>query len=298
MKKTQILMIKDKNILNDLYRNHLLKLLNKEFIKVFSFGLFDKKSSLIILILKILNPKVIVVSSNLKSNFFSLFFFWKKGILILNGMGRYRKKNLLRLILLTLFKLNWKKVYIVQSYADYRFLKLYSQNKYYWVPGSGGTEKKIGNKNNFIFIQRDNKILTVYKSICEFLDIAKNIDASIVGCNNKKNLEVLFKGYKVNFINYKKSKDIFLEGKSFVQPSGYGEGFPHSLSDAIVSGLDIYINNKEYLRYGLYILGGKKKKFSKNWSILTNTSQVSKQISSNVITNKYFNIINEYANVN
>ncbi len=298
MKKTQILMINDKKILNDLYRDHLLKLLNKKFIKVFSFGLFDKKSSLIILILKILNPKTVVVSSNLRSNFFSLFFFWKKGILILNGMGRYRSKNILRLILLILFKLNWKKEYIVQSYADYRFFKLYSKKKYYWIPGSGGTEKKIGNKNNFLLIQRDNKILTVFNSICEFLDIAKNINVTIVGCNNIKKLEFLFRGYKLNFVNYIKSKDIFLEGKNFVQPSGYGEGFPHSLSDAIVSGLDIYINNKEYLRYGLYILGGKKKKFSKNWSILMNTSQVSKQISSNVITNKYFNVINEYTDIN
>ena len=45
MKKIQILMINDRAELNNLYRTNLLDLLKKEFIKVYSYGLFDKKKA-------------------------------------------------------------------------------------------------------------------------------------------------------------------------------------------------------------------------------------------------------------
>ena len=186
MKKIQILMINDRAELNNLYRTNLLDLLKKEFIKVYSYGLFDEKKSILFMLLKIINPKVITISSNLKSNIFSLIFFWKRGVIILNGMGRYRGKIFLRIILLILFKLNWRKLFVIQSYTDFRYFRLKCKKNFFWIPGSGGTKKKSGLKKNFLLIQRDDKIQNVYISIIKFLKHLKNRTVFLIGCNDKK----------------------------------------------------------------------------------------------------------------
>lgn len=293
MKKIQILMINDRVELNYLYRNNILDLLKKEFIKVYSCGLFDKKKNILFMVLKILNPKVITVSSNLKSNIFSLIFFWKRGTIILNGMGRYRHKIFLRTILLILFKLNWKKLFIIQSYADFRFFKRRFKKNFFWIPGSGGTKKKRGLKKNFLLIQRDDKIRNIFLSVNEFLKNLKSPSFFLIGCknDNKKKIKLLFKKYKINFIKRQNPKNIFLKGGSFIQPTGYGEGFPHSLADAIVSNLDIYIHNKEFLRYGLHKLGGKKIFFSNNWSKLINREKIADEVNLNKVNKKYISLI-------
>ena len=199
MKKIQILMINDRAELNNLYRANLLDLLKKEFIKVYSYGLFDEKKSILFILLKIINPKVITISSNLKSNIFSLIFFWKRGVIILNGMGRYRHKIFLRTILLILFKLNWKKLFIIQSYADFRFFKRKFKKNFFWIPGSGGTKKKRGLKKNFLIIQRDDKIQNVYLSVNEFLKNLKINSFFLIGCKNKnkKKLNYYLKNTKL-----------------------------------------------------------------------------------------------------
>ena len=293
MKKIQILMINDRAELNNLYRTNLLDLLKKEFIKVYSCGLFDKKKSILFMLLKIINPKVITISSNLKSNIFSLIFFWKRGVIILNGMGRYRHKIFLRTILLILFKLNWKKLFIIQSYADFRYFRFKCKKNFFWIPGSGGTKKKIGLKKNFLLIQRDDKIRNIYLSVNEFLKNLKSHSFFLIGCTNKnkKKIKLLFKKYKINFIEKQHPKNIFLEGGSFIQPTGYGEGFPHSLADAIMSDLDIYIHNKEFLRFGLHKLGGKKNFFSNNWSRLIGTEKIVNEVNLNKVNKKYIFLI-------
>ena len=293
MKNIQVLMINDKTILNDLYRGSLISLLKKKFSIVHSCGLFDSKKIKIFILFKILHPKVIVISSNLRSNIFSLLFFWKKGAVILNGLGTYRKTKLLRVVLLVLFSLNWKKTILIQSYADYRFFRIKSKKKYFWIPGSGGYTLKSGPKENFILISRDKKIQRVFKSTCEFLKIMKNRRITVVGCNDKKKLKHLFKDYKINIVDYQHYKNIFLEGGGFVQPSGHGEGFPQSLAHAIVSGLDIYIDTKEFLRYGLRSLGGEKIFISSNWCRLSGLTKIAKIINDKEIAKKYFDIISK-----
>ena len=292
MKNNEILIINDKVALNDLYRRSLINLLKNKFSIIHSCGIFDIKDFFFILF-KILDPNIIIISSNLRSNIFSMFFFWKKGAVILNGMGTYRGTKLLRIILLKLFSLNWKKIIIIQSYADYRYFRIKSKKNYFWVPGSGGINIKSGTKKNFIVIQRDEKIQRVFYSICSFLKIIKNQKLSIVGCNDVKKLKSLFKDYQVNFVGYQNYKKIFLEGGRFVQPSGHGEGFPHSLAHAIVSGLDVYIDKKEFLRYGLNHLGGKKELFSGRWYILIGSDKIAKKINDKNIAEKYFNIISK-----
>ncbi len=294
MKKIQVLMINDKVQLNNLYRSSLLDFLKKKFITVYSCGLFDKKKNIFFILFKILNPTVIIISSNLRSNIFSLFLFWKKGIIILNGMGRNRYKIFLRIVLLILFKLNWKKFFIIQSYADYRYFRLKCKNNFFWIPGSGGVKKKSGLKKNFLLIQREDKIQNVYMSVNELLKDIKSYNIYFVGSNNKKKIKLLFKNYKIQSIKWQHPNDIFLKGGSFIQPAGYGEGFPHTLAHAIVSDLDIYIHNKEYLRYGLHILGGKKVFFSHNWSKLVGTKKIANNINLNKITQKYTSLIIRY----
>jgi len=291
MKKIQVLMINEKTELNNLYRSFLLDLLKKEFIKVYNCGLFDKKKNIFFILLKILNPKVITVSSNLISNIFSLVFFWKRGTVILNGMGRYRGKIFLRILILILFKLNWKKIFIIQSYADFRYFKLKLKKNFFWVPGSGGSKKKSGLKKNFLLIQRDDKIKNIFLSVTELLKILKSHSFFLVGCKNKKKIKLLFKSYKINLVEWQHPNDIFLKGGSCIQPTGYGEGFPHSLADAIVSDLDIYIHNKEFLRYGLHILGGKKIFFSNNWSKLIGTKKIADHVNLSKVTQKYISLI-------
>ena len=61
-----------------------------------------------------------------------------------------------------------------------------------------------------------------------------------------------------------------------------------------MSVLDIYIHNKEFLRYGLHILGGKKIFFSHNWSKLIGTKKIANEVNLNKVTQKYVSLITEY----
>jgi hypothetical protein len=290
----KILMINDTIVINNLYRSGLKSLLKKEFSKVYCCGLFDKKQGLFFAFFKILQPNVATISSNLKSNIFTLFFFWKRGCVILNGIGRYRSSKTLRIILFSLFRLNWKKIIIIQSYADYRYFKRYSSKKYFWIPGSGGNYKKSGPKGNLLLVQRDDKIKMISQSAFKLLKTIQDSRIFIVGCHDHKMVKELFQDYKVNLVGYQRSEDIFLKGGGFIQPSGYGEGFPHTLADAIVSGLDVYIDSKEFVRYGLGRLGGGKQEISNNWYRLKGLKKIATNINSEHIVYSYMTIIKHH----
>jgi len=289
-KSNEFLVISDTNDINKLYRSELTYYLKQEFSKVYLYGLFDK-NTVLPMIAKILKLNTFIISSNLKSNFVSLMFFWKKGVVILNGIGRYRGDKVLRVTLLLLFRLNWRKAIIVQSCADYRYFRRFSLKEYYWVPGSGGRYKKFGPKKRMLLIQRDDKIQLVFHSVSKLLDSIQSKPLSIVGCQDHEMVYGLFKDYKVNSIGRKDPEDIFLEGGVFIQPSGYGEGFPHTLADAIVSDLEIYIDSKEFIRYGLGRLGGGRKKISDNWCKLEGSKDISHVVNSDSIVASYMKII-------
>ena len=53
-------------------------------------------------------------------------------------------------------------------------------------------------------------------------------------------------------IGYVDQSKIMSFAKGFLVPYGYGEGIPHSLVDAIISGADIYLTKKNFISYGFY----------------------------------------------
>jgi hypothetical protein len=283
----KIIMINDSLCINSLYRGDFLDALRSNYKEVLFLPLFDKKlSNVIKLIFSIIRFDTLIISSNIRSNIFSLCFFWKKGVVILNGLGRNRNNKLFRVVLFILFYLNWRKLTVVQSYADYRYFKRYSCRNFQWIPGSGGREKRKGSTSTMISVQRDDKIeLTCKSLLCLAVYMKQKI--IIVGCSKNK-LKVFPEFIAIGKVN---SNDILLKGGIFVQPDGYGEGFPHTLADAIVSDMKIYISSKEYVRYGIRMLGGKKCKVFNGWYILKDLKSVSEKVNKEVIVMSYLNTI-------
>lgn len=287
MREEKIIMVNDTVSINNNYRRKLLKELCSEFKNVNSIGLFgDRFVSKAKFTLLAIFSNVFIISSNLKSNVFSLVYFWTKGAVILNGMGRHRRSKILRILLIVLFNINYRKIFLIQSYADYRYFNRYLNQVFYWIPGSGGVYKKTGPSQSILAVQRNDKLNLTGESL---LELSKYVGqkVNIIGCTNKP-----ARGFSdFNFIGRVESKDIFLSGGIFVQPKGYGEGFPHTLADAIVSNMKIYISSSEYVRYGLYKLGGRKTVEFKGWYLLENTSMIAQEVNEEKIVNTYLELI-------
>jgi len=289
MREQKIIMVNDTEAINNIYREKLLKILRSKFKNVSSMGLFgDRFISKVKFMLLAIFSNIFVISSNLRSNVFSLGFFWTRGVVILNGMGRFRKSKTLRILLIALFNINYRKSFLIQSYADYRYFNRYSNKNFYWVPGSGGVCKKIGSCQSLLSVQRNDKLNLTGASLLEFSNYIEQ-KVNIVGCTNESTKN--FSNF--NFIGRVESKNIFLSGGVFLQPKGYGEGFPHTLADAIVSKMKIYISSSEYVRYGLHKLGGRRDVIFKGWFLLKNTNLVAQEVNEEKIVNVYLELISK-----
>lgn len=273
-----ILVINDRKILNSLYRKPVIDRLVSQGHIIENHGTFDSFYILPVLILRLLLGRDgLVLSSNLKTNFFVLMFCRSSKVVVINGLGRMRASWLLRVLFLRLLALRKNTVAILQNYADYRFVRRHAPVvSIEWVPGSGGTRRLVGTAQNGILVQRDNKIALVAPDVNRFLSQCNVVASlSIVGCKNQNGLDRLFHGVNIHLAGVVRQSDIFMTGSIFIQPSGYGEGFPHSLADAIVSEMEIYISNTEFMRYGLSRLGAAKVAVAPDWSrIVLNTSLV------------------------
>lgn len=282
-------LINDKSLYNERYRKPLVKVLREREHTVASYGIFDGFSRFFIIIIHlILKKDGVVISSNLKCNSLVLLFCRRPKIIILNGMGRYRAKLSFRLVLMGLFHLRANASIILQNYADYRYFQRYCPRlDLEWVPGSGGKVKSIGSQEILLVVQRDNKIESVCGSV---LSLIRNMSPtpllSIVGCKDLKQLERLFP--EIDFLSpgFVHSDDILKYGNSFVQPTGYGEGFPHTLADAVVSGMTIYISDIEFLRYGFSKLGSDRFRVADGWSLLKLGMKATHALSSDTISQK------------
>jgi len=223
---------------------------------VVSIGLFDDYASFFAFIKSLLCPSVIV-SSNLRSNIFFLLFPFKKGVIILNGLGRYRDIGFFRKMLIMLLRLNLRSKYvIVQNYADWRYMKRYvaKSENLMWFPGSGGSKRSVKkNDYSFFVVQRKEKFKCVVDDLIEFACLGHVRKINVVGCNTQE-LQLFIDSENVSFsaVGYQDQDEIFYFGVNFIQPYGYGEGFPHTLADAILSGLNVYISSKLYVQLGLY----------------------------------------------
>lgn len=298
MKRNLIKFVNDKAKYNDLYRKSLMTNLSNSGTKVSSLGVFESVgSTLSFLCLNFKNEKI--VSSNLKTNLFSLLFCFKPQVLIINGLGRYRTSQRFRLLLRVLLDYRNSSVQaIFQNYADYRFYRRFCNHaKVYWVPGSGGVSRKIGaSENSFVAIQRDSKLSLVAKSIQECASLIQEVKAgdslsfTLVGCSIRNEVA---KAQLPNFENVGRyaQDDIFIDGRSFIQPEGYGEGIPHTLVDAMCSGMKVFIKKQCFLRYGLHKLHCKFSCIGNGWGELGATANASKEVSLESVNESYISII-------
>lgn len=238
----------EKTILD--YRLDLINLIEKK-------GLRVNKASLKNIIYRIYSIYLseLIISSNLRANIFSLiFFYFKKKVVIINGLGRFRGIPFLRKMFIFLLSKTRKTNIIVQNYRDYRWLKMHNIQSFF-ICGSGGRTFKLSAKNSdWIIISRNSKIDLQQDSIKKFID-TKEFDGSkliFYGIDSNNSLTSAIKGLS-EFRGYVKPEEFFISSKNFFQPDGYSEGFPHTLADAISSGCNICISKKQYIQLGLYL---------------------------------------------
>ena len=121
-----------------------------------------------------------------------------------------------------------------------------------------------------MLVQRDAKIGVVASDVGALLGhLSVAPPLVIVGCEDEAQLRSLFPGGGWRSDGYVAAEKIFAGGGIFLQPSGYGEGFPHTLADALVSGMEIWISDREFLRYGLGRLGAQRLPLAPGWSRVT-----------------------------
>ena len=155
--------------------------------------------------------------------------------------------------------------------------------------------KKKGENNSVLVVQRDSKIAAVAPSINDFLvNQGQTTPLVVVGCKDSSLLNKLFPEILFRSTGYVEGADIFSKGSIFLQPTGYGEGFPHTLADAIVSDMGIYISNKEYIRYGLWLIGAKREHIAPGWSRMTWDVNLPDRLHSSNIVERTLNIVESH----
>lgn len=253
----KIIFVNDKKIYNVRYRANLINLLS-QFHQIQMLGLFDSPLSLITTVFRVIFCRTcIVVSSNLKSNLLTLCIPWKPKVIILNGLGRYRDSRILRHVLAILIQSQFAKTAIfIQSYADYRFFKKFSKGVVgiKWMKGSGGYLREVGRReNSFSIISRDDKLPRQVGSIQDFFSCYLYSEPIyFIGIKNLQNIDLGdLKYFDTGYVDQKK---ILSYSQCIFFPDGYGEGIPHTLVDAIVSGANVFMSKKNYIRFGFYKL--------------------------------------------
>ncbi len=285
--------LNDRELYNWRYRKPVLDELAARSQKFDSVGLLDSPTRLPRLIAHCLGRRQgIILSSNLKSNIFTLLFARRQKVVILNGMGRYRSNPHAGMILRFLLGLRRNTFIIVQNYADFRYFSRHCpQLDMEWMPGSGGDQQRIGPSSVPVLVQRDAKVGLVSRNVVKFLcGVMPQPELVIVGCKDKLQLEQLFSEIGWWSVGNVVTADIFFEGGIFVQPSGYGEGFPHTLADAFVSGMEVWISDIEFLRYGLARLGAKRDRLTFGWSRVQSSHLKTGALRSNVIATRICDI--------
>ncbi len=268
----RLLAVNDRALYNRRYRGPLLDALAAEIGPVDSRGFLDGPGAFLGLCVRLLAARDdLVLSSNMKANLLTLALSRAPMVVIVNGMGRLRFRKGFRRLLLWLLGRRPAAWLLVQSYADFRFLRRFARPpRLQWVPGSGGRAKRVGARPDPLLVQRDGKIGLVAEDVRRlFASGAVGPPLVVTGCRDEERLRRLLPGIPLQATGYVAAEDILAGGGVFLQPSGYGEGFPHTLADAIASGMEILISDREFLRYGLHRLGAGRSPVSAGWSRLT-----------------------------
>lgn len=283
---TKVVFLNDYTILNERYRADLIKSTASKFDTV-SLGFIDRPFLfMLIFIENLFCCKNIIVSSNLRANLVSLLILRGRRILILNGMGRYRDSFRFRKFFLMLVNVNPNVRLCVQNFSDFRYIRRFSSaQKIEWVVGSGGSVRLHSKSKGVLLVQRDEKIALVSKSVLDFCSGGSFVGPfRIVGCQHYSLLSAAFPGVNFESLGYLQQSDILLNGDLFLQPSGYGEGFPHTLADAIVSKMKVAISDEAYTRFGLYRLGFKREVLGGGWSMLIADDAMSEKLTLSFVT--------------
>ncbi|USD41289.1 hypothetical protein J4N42_00725 [Vibrio sp. SCSIO 43135] len=289
-----IVFLNDKSEYNFNYRAGIINELIENKIDFESVGFFDGFLGMVKYVYLVLFSKRYFISSNIKSNIIFMLFFWRKGTVIVNGMGRKRTSQLFRFVLKFLFKINGRKNIVFQNYADYRYFNFLSNRKHHWVPGSGGTMRTLGKEENIVIVSRDSKIPLISKSISIAFELVDgDSEVIFVGCS-KHVIDRAFGCVGGRGVGFLPQDTIFGHGYKFFQPSGYGEGVPHTLVDAICSGMKIYIYKNDYIKFGLYKLGFTYSTITGGILQLHYNDNQKKYLSEHVISLKYLEFVDGF----
>lgn len=236
-----------------------------------------------------------LISSNMRTNLLTLSCFWRRGLVILNGLGRHRRSTLLRRLVLLLLAVSHRKQVAIQNYADYRYFRRFGLGPSpVWVPGSGGTEKVTGPAGVPLIVQRDDKLASVAADLLKlFAAVPPVHPLAVVGCTDRAMVAKCLPGVPLENAGYLPSADIFRQGGIFLQPGGYGEGFPHALADAVASRMAILISNREYLRYGLHRLGCRLVSVGEGWSRLDVPEEARRAVMAETVNRSYVSLVTQ-----
>ena len=239
----QIIFYNDELVYNDRYRKEVMGIYKLRGHKVMSRKIhilsviFRKRSSYIF-------------GSNIRTNLklLCLVPFSPKTIII-NGIGRYRSRRTLKILSFLMLIQSNKTRLVIQNYCDYRFFRRLKIQNLHFICGSGGTERHIQGEGVFVVSRRDKFFTTLLSLESLSSDFAIS-HINVVGLDEPK--DKLSNSVDFNFVGFLSQKDI-IQGKTFICPEGYGEGFPHTLADAIVSGCIIIVGKRDFINFGLYL---------------------------------------------
>lgn len=286
----------DTKALNDRYRSALMQAARDLGYDVQTLGFFETERSAGLQILKYaIGLRCLCVTSNLRTNVISLLFPWRRGLLILNGMGRHRLNPKLRKLLLVLMSCNPRRQFAIQNHADFRFFRRFLSAKrakaVHWVPGSGGTARAFGQERGPTAVQRGDKLPLVAPSLMEALATLHAPTLALVGCEPKDLDDTVLSGADgIICKGFVAQDDLLAFGDLFIQPRGYGEGFPHSLADALVSGMNAYVHHRDIAQYGLRSLGADVVERRGDWIMIAPTQRLKDALCVKEITNTYVRI--------
>lgn len=286
-------LLNDRDEYNQRYRGALIAGLNDTKCTFSSAGFLDSPWAFVKVLSKLCDRNI-VISSNLRSNVLFMLFFAKRGMVILNGLGRYKRNYFVRNFVGFLISINRKKIICIQNYLDYRYFSRYhAAVNLVWVPGSGGSKRAaaIRDTSSVLVISRDSKILSVTDSIRDFIKLRPDYQLKLIGCSDRLfDLSGLASLGVLSF-GYTEQDQLFIEGGIFFQPTGYGEGIPHSLVDAMISDLCIYMSKKLYIEYGFYKFGWKYTEIGKSLIYLAAFENDYSPVSDYFIKRRYINIL-------
>ncbi|HAB38675.1 MAG TPA: hypothetical protein DCE52_11885 [Rhodobacteraceae bacterium] len=257
--------VNDSATLNDRYRSNIIQNLKRSNVEVISLGAFDGCWSFVMVLFAFIFKPKDVITSNLKVNLIFLIFFWSSGLIIVNGLGRLSTNISFRRIIGLFLNINRRKKFFIQNYRDFRYFRRFFRSNIFWSPGSGGRRREFGVQNFHVIVSRSSKLSLQMDSLREAVEqVPRKNGIALVGVDTfTEDLSDL----GVSLCGHVAQENIFSFGNSYIQLSGYGEGIPHALIDALVTDIEVHLTKKDFVQYGLNNLGFKFKLTGGKWGI-------------------------------